>query len=71
MSELPSTDYRIYPKGPNFLMIVVLAGVALIIIMILAYLLLLGAGDTLLPSAHHNGESTAQLLRFTLGRLTV
>lgn len=63
MREMPrSASYRVYPKGPNFLLIVILSGIALIVIMIVAYLILSGAGAALLPSAHHDGAPTAQLL---------
>ena len=72
MGDLPSpANYKVYPKGPNFLLIVILSGIALVIIMIAAYLILSGAGEALLPSAHHTGDPTAQLLRPLLNRLAV
>ena len=72
MGDLPSpANYKVYPKGPNFLLIVILSGIALVIIMIAAYLILSGAGEALLPSAHHTGDPTAQLLRPLLSRIAV
>jgi hypothetical protein len=69
MPDLPSpANYRVFPKGPNFLLIVLLAGAALIIMLILAYFIVAGAGAALLPRAHHNGEPTARLVLSTLGR---
>lgn len=70
MSDLPSpANYQVYPKGPNFLLIVILSGIALFIMLILAYFIVLGAGEILLPSAHQHGEATADLVRSALSRL--
>lgn len=70
MPDLPSpASYQILPKGPNFLLIVLLAGVALAIMLVLAYFIVLGAGEVLLPSAHGHGESTARLALSALSRL--
>jgi len=70
MSDLPSPEsYQVYPKGPNFLLIVILSGIALFIMLVLAYFIVLGAGDVLLPSAHQHGEVTSHLVRSTLSRL--
>lgn len=55
-------NYRVYPKGPNFLLIVILSGIALIIMLILAYLILSGAGEFLVPASNRGGENTARLL---------
>ncbi|HEU4983922.1 MAG TPA: hypothetical protein VFT88_14680 [Acidobacteriaceae bacterium] len=72
MGDLPSpANYKVYPKGPNFLLIVILSGIALIIMLILAYFIVSGAGAALLPSAHHTGDPTAQLLRPLLNRIAV
>lgn len=70
MPDLPSpADHQVHPKGPNFLLIVLLAGLALAIMLILAYFIVLGAGEVLLPSAHGHAESTARLVLSALGRL--
>ncbi len=72
MPDLSSpADYRVYPKGPNFLLIVILSGIALFIMLILAYLIVLGVGDALLPSAHQTGEVTAHLVRAAMSRFAV
>ena len=53
MTEPTSTsDYRKYPKGPNFLLIVILSGVLLLLFIIGAYFLLGHEGTKLLPRVH-------------------
>ena len=50
MTQPNSTaDYRKYPKGPNFNLIVFLSAVALIVIFIGAYIVLRGEGKKLIP----------------------
>lgn len=72
MPNLPSpANVEVHPKGPNFLLIVILSGVALFIMLILAYLIVLGAGDVLVPSAHQNSEATGHLVRAALSRFAV
>lgn len=65
MPEPTSTsDYRKYPKGPNFLLVVILSGVALLLIFIGAYLLLSGKGAKFLPRSHRrDAEPTSYLVR--------
>jgi len=45
----PTADYRKYPKGPNFLLIVILASVVMLIILALAVFILGGHGRRMLP----------------------
>lgn len=69
MSDLPSpANYQVYPKGPSFLLVVILSGIALIFMLVIAYLLLFGVGDKLVPSARVTGEATAHLVRSALTR---
>lgn len=69
MSDLRSVvNAQIYSKGPNFLIVVILSGIALIFMLILAYLMLFGMGDKLVPSAHVTGAATAHLLKSVLSR---
>jgi hypothetical protein len=65
MSEPSSTkDYRVYPKGPNFLLIVALAGVILLLLFIGAYFLVGRHGARLLPRAHRrDAEPTSYLVQ--------
>ena len=50
MTQDPSTkDYRPYPKGPNFLAIVIGFCVAILVIAIVALLLIHGAGKKIFP----------------------
>jgi hypothetical protein len=65
MPEPPSTgNYRRYPKGPSFGLVVVLAGVVLIIIFIVAYFFVMGHGSRMLPRAHpRKAEPTSRLVR--------
>jgi hypothetical protein len=53
MTEPISTvDPHHHPKGPNFLLIVILFGVAIILIFIAAYIFLLGGGKHVIPGKH-------------------
>jgi len=45
----PTADYRKYPKGPNFLLIVILASVVLVILLIAAVFLVNSKGKTMAP----------------------
>jgi hypothetical protein len=51
------------PKGPNFLLVVALAGLALIIIFIVVYFFVGDHGQRLLPHAHpRDAEPTSRLI---------
>ncbi|NYF90327.1 hypothetical protein RBB79_12105 [Tunturiibacter empetritectus] len=53
MTQPTSTaNYRKYPKGPNFTLVVFLSGVVMILVFIAAYLLLSDKGRQLLPKWH-------------------
>jgi hypothetical protein len=45
----PTADYRKYPKGPNFLLIVVLSSVILVILLIAAVFLVGEKGKSMEP----------------------
>ncbi len=45
----PTADYRKYPKGPNFLLIVVLASVILVVLLVAAVFLVGGKGKSMEP----------------------
>ena len=49
---LSQGDLQVHPKGPNFLVVVLLASVALAVMLVLAYIILVGVGEVLLPSTH-------------------
>ncbi len=50
MTQPTSTaNYRKYPKGPNFLLVVILAGVAMIAVCLIAVLVLRSEGKKLVP----------------------
>ncbi len=52
MTQPTSTaNYRKYPKGPNFLLVVILSGVTLILVGIAAWLLLSSEGKKMIPKA--------------------
>ncbi|MGH9588247.1 MAG: hypothetical protein ACRD3F_14955 [Acidobacteriaceae bacterium] len=69
MTDLRSAvNAQLYSEGPSFLLVVILSGIALFIMLILAYLVLIGVGDKLVPSAHVTGEATAHLVRSALSR---
>lgn len=64
MAEPPSPgNIRLYPKGPSFGLLVVLAGLALIVIFIIAYFVIGGSGKSILPSARPRGNPTALLVQ--------
>jgi hypothetical protein len=66
MNEPTSTaDYRKYPKGPNFGLIVALFVVALFAIIIGAWLLLSDKGKRLLPRTH-DAHPTSEVIPLTL-----
>ena len=52
MAQPSTADYRKYPKGPNFLLIVILSGLALVIFMLVAYFLVRGDGRRVIPLKH-------------------
>ncbi len=45
----PTADYRKYPKGPNFLLIVILSSVVLLIVLAIAVFVVGGDGRKLIP----------------------
>ncbi len=45
----PTADYRKYPKGPNFLLIVILASVSILVIVAIAIFVLKDRGQKLVP----------------------
>ncbi len=47
--EDPTADYRKYPKGPNFLLIVILASVVLVVLLVASVLLVGRDGRKLSP----------------------
>jgi hypothetical protein len=59
---ISTADYRKYPKGPNFLLVVILSMVAILIFFVGAYLLLSDEGRKLLPGLHHNPHPTSYVL---------
>ncbi|MFZ0661667.1 MAG: hypothetical protein WAM66_03160 [Acidobacteriaceae bacterium] len=63
MTELPSpVQSRARPEGPNFGLIVVLAGVAFAICLVIAYIVVSSVGPALLPATHYQGEPTSRLV---------
>ena len=57
-----STGSRDHAKNPNFLLVVVLSGVALIGLFLVAYLLVGVKGRQLLPGLHHDPQPTSYAL---------
>jgi hypothetical protein len=53
-------------KNPNFLLIVVLSGLALIGLFIAAWLLVGDKGRKLLPGLHHDPQPTSSIRRLNL-----
>jgi hypothetical protein len=45
----PTADYRKYPKGPNFLLIVIVSSIVLILLLIVGVFLVGGRGKSLVP----------------------
>jgi len=63
MSDKVNTEiFEVSPKKPNFLLILVLAGVTLIVLFVGAYLLLSDSGKKLLPGLHPDAHPTSYLL---------
>lgn len=56
-------------KNPNFLLVVVLSGVALIGLFIVALLLVGDKGRKLLPGLHHDPQPTSSIRRQASGRV--
>lgn len=54
-------------KNPNFLLVVVLSGVALIGLAIVAWLLVGDKGRKLLPGLHHDPQPTSSIRRQASG----
>jgi uncharacterized membrane protein len=48
-SQDPTSNYRKYPKGPNFLLIVVLSSVILVVLLVLAVFLVHQKGKSMEP----------------------
>jgi hypothetical protein len=62
--EDPTADYRKYPKGPNFLLIVILASVVLVLLLVASVLLVGRDGRKLSPhSPNPQPNSLIQPLR--------
>jgi hypothetical protein len=55
----PTAGYRKVPKGPNFLLIVVLASVALLVVLIVCYVIL---GDKIHHMRMHKPDPTPNSL---------
>jgi hypothetical protein len=65
MTEPTSTvDHDHHPKGPNFLLIVILFAVSIIVVFIAAYIVLAKSGKHLVPGKH-NPHPTSELVRPT------
>lgn len=58
-------------KNPNFLLVVVLSGVALIGLFIAAWLLVGDKGRKLLPGLHHDPQPTSSIRRDASGSVAV
>jgi hypothetical protein len=64
MAQTSTSNYRLYPKGPNFLLIVVLSTVVILLFLLVAYLVIGDAGTSLLPRVQpKNQEPTSYLVR--------
>ena len=65
MTQPTSTaNYRKYPKGPNFLLVVILAGVAMIAVCLIAVLVLRSEGKKMVPKVpdkHPTSQITPQI----------
>jgi hypothetical protein len=62
MTEPTSTvDHEHHPKGPNFLLIVILFAVSIIVVFIAAYIILAKGGKHLVPGKH-DPHPTSQLV---------
>lgn len=64
----PTADYRKYPKSPNFLLVVILASIALLIILVAAVVLIGHRGRKMEPHAPNpTPNSLAQPLLPSMG----
>lgn len=59
MANDPTADYRKYPKGPNFGLIVALACVAGLLCLLLAYFVIRSDGKHLIPLQHTQNTAAA------------
>lgn len=57
----PPLENTHQPKGPNFLVVVILFGVAILVVFFFAYFVLKGGGRHLVPGKH-NPHPTSQLV---------
>lgn len=72
MSSLPSPSApQVYSNEPNFLHVVLLASVALGLMLILAYIILVGIGDSLVPNALNHIQPAGRLALSTLCALAL
>ena len=68
MTEPTSTaDYRKYPKGPNFLLIVILFGITILLFCVGAFFFLSDTGRKLLPGLHQS-HPTSLVIPYTPSR---
>jgi hypothetical protein len=58
-------------KNPNFLLVVVLSGLALIGLFVVAWLLVGDKGRKLLPALHHDPQPTSSIHRQAIGTVAV
>ena len=74
MTQPTSTaNYRKYPKGPNFLLVVILAGVAMIAVCLIAVLVLRSEGKKLVPKVpdkHPTSQITPQIMPRIIPKIT-
>ena len=54
-----SSGIRDHAKNPNFLLIVILSVVALLVLLLVAYLVVGDKGRRLLPGLHHDPQPTS------------
>ena len=57
----PTADYRKYPKGPNFLLIVILASISILVIAFLAVLFLKKDATKVIPHSP-SGQPNSRLI---------
>jgi hypothetical protein len=63
MSDKVNTElFEVSPRKPNFMLILVLTGVALIVFFLGAYLLLSDTGKRVLPGLHPDPHPTSGLI---------
>ncbi len=64
MTQPTSTaNYRKYPKGPNFRLVVILSGIVMLAIFLFAWLLLRSEGKKLVPKVP-NKHPTSRMVPF-------